>query len=110
MGKDNIAVDSPVSTINTPIIMGFLTYLYMPVITSFFVGLQGARVPFPIFIKLIMFGMIIINPEIMRINPVTNVEKCFIDKSFSIQKGTSINTIKGSMKEIRFFKTIFIPV
>jgi len=29
-------------------IIGFLTYLYRPEITSFFVGLQGARVPLPI--------------------------------------------------------------
>ena len=45
--NDSIAIDSPIRTIITPIIIGFLTYLYIPFITNFLVGLQGARVPSP---------------------------------------------------------------
>jgi hypothetical protein len=44
-----IAMDSPINTVNTPMIIGFLTCPYIPSTINFFGGLQGASVPFPVY-------------------------------------------------------------
>ena len=100
MFNDNIDIDSPIKTINTPIIIGFLTYLYIPVITSFFVGFQGANVPLPILMNDIIVDIIKNNPIQINIMP-DNKEKIFLMVIFlSINKGIKINAVNGSIKGV----------
>lgn len=84
MFNDNIVMVSPINTVKTPNIIGFLTYPYIPQIINFLVGLQGANVPFPIFIKLDIVRIITYNPRIIIISPITKVEIYFMDMFFSM--------------------------
>ena len=70
--SDKIASDSPVNTISTPIIIGFLTYLYIPSITSFPVGLHGASVPLPILTNFVIVSIIIYKPVNISRRPASN--------------------------------------
>lgn len=72
MFTDKIAIASPASTVNTPIIIGFLTYLYIPPVINFFVGLHGARVPFPVLTKVDIVIIITERPMHIKIKPITD--------------------------------------
>ena len=98
--KDKTAIDSPASTVSTPIIIVFLTYPYIPLIINFLVGLQGANVPFPILIKVDTVINMTNNPMNMRISPINKAHKCFIERSCSMVKGIRIKTVMGSIKEM----------
>jgi hypothetical protein len=66
---------------------------------SFFVGLQGARVPFPFIINAEIVMTMKYNPKNMIQMPTINVGMLFIRMSFSSDKGTNTRTVKGRMKE-----------
>lgn len=100
--------DSPARIISTPNIMGFRTYACKPVTTSFFVGLQGARVPFPFRI----------NDEIVILRMLKPIMETSIPKHISItqpkrlkpvsQYGTRMRTVTGKTNETRFAIIFFI--
>lgn len=97
--NDIIDKVSPASVIKTPEIIGFLTYLYSPPVTSFFGGLQGARVPFPIRIKdeIVIIRRVI--PTIMSNSPGIKVQLFTTRMFFSIYRGIKIRTVIGRIRE-----------
>jgi hypothetical protein len=105
--KDIIASDSPASTIKTPVIIGFLTYPYIPEVTSFFVGLQGANVPLPIRMTVDIAIIRIYKPMQMKTSPEKKTGKFLTDRSRSMIKGIIISTVTGNRNEricfIKFF-------
>ena len=72
--NDKIAIDSPVRTIKTPEIIGFLTCPYIPPVTNFLVGLHGANVPLPILIIVDIVIVMIYNPMHTITSPDKSVE------------------------------------
>ena len=66
---DKKARASPSKTVNTPMIMGFLTWRYGPFITNFFGGDQGANVPLPILMNEEIVMNIRVSPDNMSRNP-----------------------------------------
>ena len=97
--KDRIATDSPNRTINTPIIIGFLTYRYGPAITNFLVGFQGAKVPFPILMNREIQTIMSDKPKHIISNPIIKTEMFPGEIFFSIPKGTITNTAMGRINE-----------
>ena len=75
MFSDNIVIDSPINTIKTPVIIGFLTCPYKSLIISFLVGLQGAKVPFPILMNIEIVLIIRYNPMNIMERPARRAEK-----------------------------------
>jgi hypothetical protein len=65
-GKEPNNTASPSRTHNTPLIIGFRTNRYTPCTTSFCVGSQGARVPFPILANNVMVLIIRTRPRQIR--------------------------------------------
>ena len=110
MFSDRNMIDSPVKIIKTPVIIGFLTWLYIPVVTRLTVGLQGARVPFPMRMNKEMVLNMIYKPPKIRNSPPNRLHPFLTERSFSIQVGTKINTKKGKTKEINCFSILFIEI
>jgi hypothetical protein len=101
-------MDSPINTVNTPMIIGFLTCPYIPSTINFFGGLQGASVPFPFLINVDIVMIMKQNPTAIIIKPIKKVHSCLITMFFSINKGTRINTMMGRINEKSCFVTVFI--
>lgn len=108
--NDIIEIDSPISAVNTPIIMGFLTWRYIPCTTKLRVGSHGASVPFPILITVDMVIVITNKPASIRTNPVIAADKLFIETFLSMYKGTKTRALTGRMKEINCLITFFISL
>jgi hypothetical protein len=104
------AIDSPINTIMAPMMMGFLTCLYIPLITIFFVGFQGARVPLPILIKVNVVIAIHKRPiDIIRTS-IENIHTLLMAKLFSIIQGINNKAVKGRTSDVKCLNTLFISL
>ena len=108
--KEVIQIDSPINTVKTPIIIGFLTYLYIPDVTKYCVGFHGANVPFPIFIKEMIVTVMTHKPININIIPVKKDDTLITNMFFSMYNGTKTKTVTGKIKEkisFIFFRSFF---
>ena len=108
IGADKMAVDSPIRTVKTPSIIGFLTNPYIPLVTSFLVGLHGARVPSPFRVSVVTVLAISVNPVSIISIPIKKAAGFLIVISGSMDNGTIINTVTGRINENPFLNNFDI--